>query len=132
MNDISVTLSADDRALLQALREGRPLTVKEKTIHSTGLVGVLKTLHDELDAAVLAAYGWSDLGLVPWGDEAARAASAASAAASTLSGSATVIKALSCGFSASMRANAAETSSRLDTVLAASASASCLSVFCII
>jgi hypothetical protein len=47
--------------VLQALREGRPLTAKEKTIHSTGLVGVLKTLHDELDAAVLAAYGWSDL-----------------------------------------------------------------------
>ena len=47
--------------VLQALREGRPLNPKEKTIHSTGLVGVLKTLHDELDAAVLAAYGWPDL-----------------------------------------------------------------------
>ena len=46
---------------LQALREGRPLTLKEKEIHNTGLVGVLKTLHDELDAAVLQAYGWADL-----------------------------------------------------------------------
>lgn len=47
--------------VLQALREGRPLNAKEKAIHSAGLVGVLKTLHDELDAAVLAAYGWGDL-----------------------------------------------------------------------
>ena len=47
--------------VLQALREGRPLTAKEKQIHSAGLVGVLKTLHDELDDAVLQAYGWADL-----------------------------------------------------------------------
>lgn len=47
--------------VLQALREGRSLTAKEKRIHSAGLVGVLKTLHDELDAAVLAAYGWADV-----------------------------------------------------------------------
>ncbi len=45
--------------VLEALREGRVLTAKEKTIHTQGLVGVLKDLHDELDAAVLAAYGWS-------------------------------------------------------------------------
>jgi hypothetical protein len=37
------------------------------------MVSVLRSLHDELDAAVLAAYGWSDLGPVPWADEAARA-----------------------------------------------------------
>lgn len=37
------------------------LSAKEKHIHSAGLVGVLKTLHDELDAAVLAACGWADL-----------------------------------------------------------------------
>jgi hypothetical protein len=43
--------------VLQALREGRPLTAKEKTIHQDGLVSVLKELHDELDAAVLSAYG---------------------------------------------------------------------------
>ncbi|MCZ2405130.1 MAG: class I SAM-dependent DNA methyltransferase [Burkholderiales bacterium] len=43
--------------VLQALREGRPLTPKEKAIHTQGLVGVLRELHDELDAAVLTAYG---------------------------------------------------------------------------
>ncbi|MCK9387343.1 MAG: hypothetical protein M0Q22_02985 [Sulfuritalea sp.] len=37
-----------------------PLTAKEKLIHEKGLVAVLKSLHDELDAAVLAAYGWQD------------------------------------------------------------------------
>ena len=43
--------------VLAALREGRALTAKEKTQHAQGLVGVLRELHDELDAAVLAAYG---------------------------------------------------------------------------
>lgn len=37
-----------------------PLTAKEKAIHEKGLVAVLKSLHDELDAAVLDAYGWHD------------------------------------------------------------------------
>ncbi|OYU32974.1 MAG: hypothetical protein CFE39_00565 [Comamonadaceae bacterium PBBC2] len=48
--------------VLEALCAGRPLNAKEKIIHTEGLVGVLKDLHDELDAAVLEAYGWSDLG----------------------------------------------------------------------
>lgn len=43
--------------VLEALREGRALTAKEKTQHTQGLVGVLRELHDELDAAVRAAYG---------------------------------------------------------------------------
>jgi hypothetical protein len=43
--------------VLEALREGRALTAKEKTLHEQGLVSVLKELHDELDAAVLQAYG---------------------------------------------------------------------------
>lgn len=43
--------------VLEALREGRALTAKEKTIHEQGLVGVLRELHDELDDAVLQAYG---------------------------------------------------------------------------
>ena len=34
---------------------------KEKAIHEQGLVSVLKQLHDDLDAAVFEAYGWSDL-----------------------------------------------------------------------
>jgi hypothetical protein len=37
------------------------LTAKEKLIHEKGLVAVLKQLHEELDAAVLDAYGWHDL-----------------------------------------------------------------------
>jgi hypothetical protein len=58
--------------VLDALRRGTPLSVKEKTLHEQGLVSVLQSLHDELDAAVLQAYGWSDLGPVPWRDETAR------------------------------------------------------------
>ena len=34
------------------------LTAKEKLIHDRGLVSTLKSLHDDLDAAVFAAYGW--------------------------------------------------------------------------
>ncbi len=49
--------------VLEKLRGGEPLTAKEKVIHEHGLVGVLKSLHDELDAAVLQAYGWADLTL---------------------------------------------------------------------
>ncbi|TAG26122.1 MAG: class I SAM-dependent DNA methyltransferase [Burkholderiales bacterium] len=43
--------------VLTALKEGRALSAKEQTIHTQGLVAVLKSLHDELDSAVLAAYG---------------------------------------------------------------------------
>ncbi len=46
--------------VLETLRQAqgeRPLTAKEKIIHTQGLVSVLKDLHDELDAAVLQAYG---------------------------------------------------------------------------
>jgi hypothetical protein len=44
--------------VLEKLRAGEPLTDKEKVIHEKGLVSVLKQLHDDLDAAVFAAYGW--------------------------------------------------------------------------
>jgi len=47
--------------VLEKLRSSEPLTAKEKVIHEDGLVSVLKTLHDDLDLAVLDAYGWSDL-----------------------------------------------------------------------
>jgi hypothetical protein len=47
--------------VLEKLKSGDALTAKEKIIHEQGLVAVLKTLHDELDRAVLDAYGWSDL-----------------------------------------------------------------------
>ncbi len=49
--------------MLEKLRSGEALTAKEKAVHEHGLVGVLKSLHDELDAAVLQAYGWADLSL---------------------------------------------------------------------
>ena len=47
--------------VLEKLRSGEPLTAKDKTIHEQGLVSVLRELHDELDRAVFAAYGWDDL-----------------------------------------------------------------------
>ena len=47
--------------VLEKLRRSEPLTAKEKIAHEHGLVSVLKCLHDELDAAVLQAYGWGDL-----------------------------------------------------------------------
>lgn len=49
--------------VLEKLRSGDVLTAKEKVVHENGLVGVLKSLHDDLDAAVLQAYGWADLSL---------------------------------------------------------------------
>ncbi len=47
--------------VLTKIRAGEALTAKDKTLHEQGLVSVLQTLHDELDTAVLEAYGWSDL-----------------------------------------------------------------------
>jgi hypothetical protein len=44
--------------VLEKIRAGEKLTDKEKVIHDAGLVSVLKQLHDDLDAAVFAAYGW--------------------------------------------------------------------------
>ncbi len=47
--------------VLTKLRGGDPLTAKEKVIHEQGLVSVLQKLHDDLDRAVLDAYGWTDI-----------------------------------------------------------------------
>jgi len=44
--------------VLEKLRSGEALTAKDKVIHEQGLVSVLKTIHDDLDAAVFEAYGW--------------------------------------------------------------------------
>jgi hypothetical protein len=44
--------------VLAKLRSGEALTAKERVIHEQGLVSVLRQIHDELDAAVAAAYGW--------------------------------------------------------------------------
>lgn len=43
--------------VLEKLRTGDTLTPKERIIHDQGLAAVLKQLHDDLDAAVFAAYG---------------------------------------------------------------------------
>ena len=63
--------------VLDKLRHGEALSAKDKTIHEQGLVSVLRTLHDELDAAVLSAYGWQDLGPAPCGQDEASTASRA-------------------------------------------------------
>ena len=60
--------------VLEALRLGQPLSAKDQNLHQLGLCSVLRTLHDDLDAAVLQAYGWSDLSPIPWADAAARSA----------------------------------------------------------
>lgn len=44
--------------VLERVRAGATLNAKEKQIYEQGLVGILKQLHDELDAAVAEAYGW--------------------------------------------------------------------------
>ena len=44
--------------VLEKLRSGEPLSVKERVIHEQGLVSILKQLHDALDLAVFDAYGW--------------------------------------------------------------------------
>ncbi|MCM0020558.1 MAG: class I SAM-dependent DNA methyltransferase [Tagaea sp.] len=45
--------------VLEKLRTGEALSAKERATHDKGLVGVLRELHDELDEAVAAAYGWA-------------------------------------------------------------------------
>ena len=44
--------------VLAKLRANEPLTEAERGVHDRGLVGVLRRLHDDLDRAVFAAYGW--------------------------------------------------------------------------
>jgi hypothetical protein len=44
--------------VLEKLRSGDALSVDEKDIHDRGLISILKKLHDDLDAAVFAAYAW--------------------------------------------------------------------------
>ncbi|MDP2828318.1 MAG: hypothetical protein Q8O37_06900 [Sulfuricellaceae bacterium] len=50
--------------VLEKLRTGADRNAKEQAIYEKGLVAVLKSFHDDLDAAVLQAYGWSDLDIV--------------------------------------------------------------------
>jgi hypothetical protein len=44
--------------VLGKLRSNAPLADREKLIHERGLVSVMEQLHDEIDGAVLDAYGW--------------------------------------------------------------------------
>lgn len=44
--------------VLEKLRSGAELDSSEREVHEQGLVSVLRQIHDELDAAVLDAYGW--------------------------------------------------------------------------
>ena len=60
-------LAGDDRVtmtgmynVVEKLRANEPLTPKERSVHELAACGVLRDLHDELDALVAEAYGW------PW------------------------------------------------------------------
>lgn len=44
--------------VLEKLRAGEVIEGKDRLIYDQGLVGMLKELHDRIDAAVAAAYGW--------------------------------------------------------------------------
>jgi hypothetical protein len=44
--------------VLDKLRSGTDLNLKDKIVHEQGLISVLKQIHDDLDAAVFDAYGW--------------------------------------------------------------------------
>ena len=47
--------------LLEQLRKGEPLNDKDKAFNQKALVSTLKQIHDELDTAVFAAYGWESI-----------------------------------------------------------------------
>ncbi len=49
--------------VLEKLRAGDTIEGKDREIYDQGLIGILKDLHDQIDAAVAEAYGWPvDLG----------------------------------------------------------------------
>lgn len=45
--------------VLEKLRANEELTVEDHATYEMGLVGILRQIHEELDEAVFAAYGWS-------------------------------------------------------------------------
>ncbi len=47
--------------LLEKLRAGEPFTDLDRAYNNKALVSTLKQIHDDLDTAVFAAYGWQDL-----------------------------------------------------------------------
>lgn len=48
--------------VLEKLRGDKVLSLNEQEINQQGLVSILSELHDDLDRAVFAAYGWQDIG----------------------------------------------------------------------
>ncbi|MEQ8299531.1 MAG: hypothetical protein RH945_03215 [Hyphomonas sp.] len=44
--------------VLEKLRAGEPIEGRDKVTYDQGLIGILKDLHDQIDAAVAEAYGW--------------------------------------------------------------------------
>ena len=44
--------------VLEKLRAGDTIEGKDREIYDSGLIGILKDLHDQIDAAVAEAYGW--------------------------------------------------------------------------
>ncbi|MFA8387524.1 MAG: class I SAM-dependent DNA methyltransferase [Pelagibaca sp.] len=44
--------------VLEKLRAGETIESKDREIYDQGLIGILKDLHDQIDAAVAEAYGW--------------------------------------------------------------------------
>lgn len=44
--------------VLEKLREGEGIEGKDKQVYEDGLIGLLKDIHDRIDAAVSEAYGW--------------------------------------------------------------------------
>ena len=44
--------------VLEKLRAGEAVEGKDREIYDQGLIGILKDLHDQIDSAVAAAYGW--------------------------------------------------------------------------
>ncbi|MEO5614095.1 MAG: hypothetical protein ABIR04_04125 [Cypionkella sp.] len=43
---------------LEKLRAGERIEGRDKETHDRGLIGFLRDLHDQIDAAVAQAYGW--------------------------------------------------------------------------
>jgi hypothetical protein len=56
--DSNLTLT-DMYNVLDKLRAGADLTKEEHSLYEAGLIGILRELHEELDSAVLRAYGWT-------------------------------------------------------------------------
>jgi hypothetical protein len=48
----------DVYTVLSKLRSSEPLDANEQRVYEDGLVAILREIHDELDSAVIAAYGW--------------------------------------------------------------------------